>query len=364
MTKIIHLANTDVEFEYAHPSKFSFGRSWSLHPLCLQLQYLPLLYAKADDLVAVTEYPDDAYLSGLKQSGWWPEGLPRMVLLDSSESLEGMCCLSWGPSRQVEAWAAERGIQYAFPPDWNNVRLVNSKAFSFRFSTLSDAALLANEQELVHWLEKTNGPKVIKTCYGLSGLGNRRTDGPKATDALLSFCRKEWANKRPVVGEPWLDRIRDFSTQWKIHQGGYIEWMGATRFEADAHGIYQGTLAGPEELLFGLLEMFLEQHRQYVLKALKEVAAKGFFGSIGFDALLYRDPDNHSTCLYPLVEINGRMTMSLVALLLQKRICPDRVLKLSFNRSGDAFTSLLPDHCHDDKGKLIHFNRRLTAAIL
>ena len=115
MTKIIHLANTDVEFEYAHPSKLSLGRSWSLHPLCLQLQYFPLLYAKADDLVAVTEYPDDAYLSGLKQTGWWPEGLPRMVLLDSSESLEGMRCLSWGLSRQVQAWAAEEEFSMRFP---------------------------------------------------------------------------------------------------------------------------------------------------------------------------------------------------------------------------------------------------------
>lgn len=364
MTKIIHLANTDVEFEYAHPSKLSLRQSWSRHPLCLQLQYLPLLYAKADDFVAVTEFPNDAYLSALKQTGWWSGGLPRMLLLDGPESLEGMRCLSWGPSRQVQAWAAEKGVQYELPPDWDNVCLVNSKAFSFRYTTLPDAALLVNEQDLVQWLRKTKGVKVIKTCYGLSGLGNRRTDGPEATDALLSFCRKEWANKRPVVGEPWLDRILDFSTQWKIDPGGTIEWIGATRFEADAHGIYQGTLAGPEELLFGSLEIFLEQHRQFVQKVLEEIAGKGFFGSVGFDALLYRDPHSHSISLYPLVEINGRMTMSLVALLLQQHICPDRVLKLSFERSGDAFPSLLPDHCHDDKGKLIHFRRRLSCAIL
>ena len=168
-------------------------------------------------------------------------------------------------------------------------------------------------------------------------------------DALLAFCRKEWGKSGR-----WSESPGSTASSISAHSGKYIRGAyrmdGATRFEADAHGIYQGTLAGPEKLLFGSLEMFLEQHRQYVLKALKEVAAKGFFGSIGFDALLYRDPDNHSTCLYPLVEINGRKTMSLVALLLQKRICPDRVLKLSFNRSGDAFTSLLPDHCHDDKG--------------
>lgn len=361
---MIHLANTDVEFEYAHSSGLPLERSWSRHPVCLQLQYLPLLYAAADDFVAVTEFPDDVYLSSLKQTGWWPDGLPQMILLNQGASLKGLQCLSWGHSKQVQAWAEAKGLLYSLPPDWDKVCLVNSKAFSFRYTTLPEAALLANERELVDWLGKTSGPKVVKTCFGLSGMGNRRADGLEPTPELLSMCRKEWGQHRPVIGEPWLDRIFDFSTQWRILPGHVFEFIGATRFETDAYGTYQGTLAGPESLLFGDLEIYLDQHIAYIQKALEDIVDMGFLGNIGFDALVYRDSEKGAACLYPLVEINGRQTMSLVALLLQKRLCPDRVFKLAFQQNTQATPSLLPGGCHDDQGKLIVFRRRLTGEIL
>ena len=359
----IYLANTDVEFEYAHSSGLALERSWSRHPLCLQLQYLPLLYAAADDLVAVTEFPDNAYISSLEQTGWWPEGLPQMILLKQAASLKRLSCFSWGLSKQVQAWAEARGLHYSIP-DWDIICLVNSKAFSFRYTTLPEAALLANERELVHWLGKTSGPKVIKTCFGLSGLGNRRADGLEPTPELLSLCRKEWGQNRPVVGEPWLERIFDFSTQWKILPGHQVEFRGATRFETDAYGTYQGTLAGPENLLFGAWHIYLQQHIAYIQKALEDIVNMGFLGSIGFDALVYRDPEKGAASLYPLVEINGRQTMSLVALLLQKKLCPDQVFRLAFQQNTKATPSLLPDRCHDDQGKLIVFRRRLTGEIL
>ncbi len=68
-----------------------------------------------------------------------------------------------------------------------------------------------------------------------------------------------------------------------------------------------------------------------------DVAKLGFFGFIGADALLYRHLENQSICLYPLVEINGRQTMSLVALRLQKRICPRQILRLAFQHVNSSF---------------------------
>lgn len=364
MTTFVHLANTDVEFEFAHLTNLSIKRAWSLNPVCLQLQYLPLLYANADDLVAVTEYPDEAYLNGLMKTGWWPEGLPCMTLLDGSDAINDLQCLSWGPSLQVQAWAAERGAYYAMPPDWPTVCFVNSKAFSFRFKSIPGVSLLRNEQELRRWLEETKGQKVLKTCYGLSGMGNKRTDHSDATPDVLAFCRKEWVQQRPIIGEPWLDRILDFSTQWKIHPDKRVECLGTTTFETNAHGTYQGTLAGPESILFDSYEVYLHQHKKYVQNALEKVLDLGFFGSIGFDAFLYRHPEDASIHLNALVEINGRQTMSLIALLLQKRVCPDQVLKFSFQKSKQVSPSLLPDHCTNEQGKRIIFHRCLTACVI
>lgn len=363
MTQIVHIANTNVEFECAHPSLHSLELSLSRNSLCLQLQFLPLLYAQPEDLVAVTALPSEDYLIALQQTGWWPCGLPQLALLQDDTPFQRKQCLSWGPSRQVQAWAEARQMDYALP-DWQIARLVNSKAFSYRYTCLSEAALLYSEKALLDWLQAIQGPKVLKTCFGLSGKGNWRIENSIPSPELLTFCRKEWQQKRPILAEPWLDRLYDFSTQWLIHSNGQIEFFGATRFETDAQGTYQGTLAGPEDILFASFNLFLRQHQEVALKALTDIAAMGFFGFIGIDALLYRHSQDQSICLYPVVEINGRQTMSLVALYLQRRICPHQILRFAFQHHASGLTSLLPNQLVNAKKKIIHFRRGLTATIL
>ena len=365
MPQIVHIANTDVEFEFAHSSLQPLEKSWSRHPLCLQLQFLPLLYAQPEDSVAVTTFPNPDYLAALQRTGWWPNGLPQLMLLQTTDPLRGAHCLSWGPSRRVQAWAHMRQMHYDIPSDWQTVRLINSKAFSFRYSRLPEASLLYHEHELIDWLHGIEGVKVIKTCFGLSGQGNRLIDAsyPNAED--LAFCRKEWHQGRPLIAEPWLNRLCDFSTQWFIHPDKQIEGIGAARFDTNSQGIYQGTLAGPEKILFAGYESFLQEHKQLAQQALKEAAALGFFGSVGVDALLYRCGQTESICLYPIVEINGRQTMSLVAMRLQQRLCPNQILRLSFHKDS-LFTSspsLLPQELVNSAGKRIHFKRALIVSI-
>lgn len=359
----VHIANTNVEFEMARPTLEPLEMSLSRHSLCLQLQFLPLLYAQPEEIIAVTALPHQDYLINLEQSGWLPPRLPQLALLKDEKPFQGKSCQSWGPSQQVKAWAESRQMEYACPK-WQVAQLVNSKAFSFRYHCLAEAALLSNEQELKNWMQQIQGPKVLKSCFGLSGQGNWRVDETIPSPELLTFCAKEWQQKRLVLGEPWLDRVYDFSTQWFIHPNQEIEWLGATRFETDANGIYQGTLAGPVTILFDTLKPFLEQHREAVQKALKDMAALGFFGFVGLDALIYRPFHQQPLRLYPLVEINGRQTMSLVALRLQQQKCPDQILRMSFQDHSSHQFSLLPSQLTNAKGKLINFRKKLTVTIL
>ncbi len=243
MSAIIHLANTNMELELVHSSPQSIELSLSRHSLCLQLQFLPILYAQPEDLIAVTALPSQEHLDILRQVGWLEEKGPQFVLLKDYEPFRGKKCFSWGPSLQVQSWAQARQVSYECP-NWKIVQLVNSKAFSFRYSCLPDAALIHHEQQLHDWLQKIQGNKVLKSCFGLSGNGNRIIQENKLSSQVLAFCQKEWWQKRPIVGEPWLDRLLDFSTQWFIHPDRRIEFIGATLFETDDRGVYQGTLAG------------------------------------------------------------------------------------------------------------------------
>ena len=365
MTDIVHIANTQVEMEFAPSSSSSphqpdsLEKNFEKHPLFLQLQYLPLLYADPSDVVAVTEIPDQKYLLTLQETMKRGKNEnPTIIPLSDRSSFQGMSCRSWGASRLVKEWAEERNVHYSIP-DWEIAQLVNSKAFSFRYTHLTHATLISNKEELITWLKDAPRDKVFKTCFGLAGKGNFCFNDTYPSSQLLTFCQREWEQKRPILAEPWCERLEDFSTQWLIHPDQKIEFIGGTRFETDEKGRYQGTLAGPQEQLFASLESFLEEHCQIVQKALSDIAALGFFGNLGIDAFIYRHPETKLPCLNPLVEINGRETMSLVALRLQQRLWPKEIVRLSFQHRDDNYPSLLPEQLKDKKGKLIPFRRKL-----
>lgn len=356
---MIHIANTNIELEFASSPEISLERGIAKNPLCLQLQYLPLLYAQPTDLVAVTALPDDEELHRIERL--LGSKLPALALLNEHSPFQGKNCLSWGASRQVQAWAHPRGVGYEIP-EWEVVQQINSKAFSFRYTTLPQAALLTNENELNAWVFKVAGPKVLKTCFGLAGQGHCHIERDLLSPSVFTYCHREWEKRRPVIGEPWLERIEDFSTQWEIDRDGTVAYIGATRFEADEKGVYRGTSAGPQDILFSKTEKFLQQHLDYVQGVLRDSAGAGFFGPLGFDAFLYRDPIDREIRLNPLVEINARWTMSRVALSLQQKISPGELLHLAFDRADDgALPSFLPSRCRDGKGKEVVFRRKLSA---
>ena len=361
---MIHIANTQVEFEYAASSSLGLEQDLSRYPLCLQLQFLPLLYAPPNDVVAVTTLPPSDYLACLQQTSGWLHGTAQLIPMKATTPFQGTHCVSWGPSQAVLAWAQERNVHYTLPQDWDMIRLVNSKAFSFRYTTLKEASLLTNEQDLLRWLEKIEGPKVLKTCFGLSGRGHRQIRQSSLAPDVLAFCQQEWKEERPLIGEPWLNRVGDFSSQWFIHTEEKIEKIGVTWFETDARGGYQATVAGPEERLFAQWKDFLFQHLEFVQRPLQDMAKMGFFGFIGIDALLYHDERTDRVDLYPIVEINARQTLSLVALRIQQRLCPDKLLRLAFQSTKNGGHSLLPIRLVTSQGKEIRFHKQLTMNIL
>src|SRR5690606_20489751 len=114
---------------------------------------------------------------------------------------------------------------YTAPP-WEVVQEINSKLFSFTHSPkLAFAKLIYNREELLDWVHSTPGPKVLKTLYGTAGRGHLHI---KANQTFV----KQLYNY-PLIGEPWVERVFDFSTQW---EDGKL--LGTTLFENEANGTY------------------------------------------------------------------------------------------------------------------------------
>ena len=277
--KTLHLCNTNYEWELEQDSRLKIKESLLAHPNFLQLQFLPFLYAKPGDGVMVTHFS---------------ENIPKYLNVHLyEEPVEGYDQIeTWGWSQAVEQWSP---LPYAVP---KRLKECAAKPFAFTHSPhLPGAKLLHHERELLEWLDHDPYPKVLKGCFGFAGrrrkILHKRSD---YTEHTLGY---------PLIGEPWVEREMDFSTQWLIDET--IHYLGATVMENTEWGHYSRTYIDRE---IPLLEA-QKKAAQIPLKRLKE---KGFRGNVGIDAFVY---DN---TLHPVVEMNTRKTMGWLALTLGKNI--------------------------------------------
>jgi hypothetical protein len=336
----LHIANTNFEAELAADQPVAVATSIQSHPIFMQLQFLPLIYGEPGDGIAVTHAPHPSFTT------------PHWHLLDEKHFSYDQVT-SWGASRNIAAWAEKKKLSYPMP-DWNVVKLVNSKAFSFAESPkLPGAALLHSMEELEKWEKLTPGPKVLKSCFGVSGKGHLFLP----SEHTKKFAEKEFSAARPVIAEPWVERKLDFSTQWLIHPDQKIEYLGATICISDHRGRYNANKVGDLPFLFGNYFPLLEKHREIVFPILQKMVTEGYFGNVGIDAMIWGNDK-----LHPVVEINARKTMGWIALEILKRRFPKQTIALSY-LTESKLSNLLPNAIVQKNGSLIHFSRKLVVEV-
>jgi hypothetical protein len=235
-------------------------------------------------------------------------------------------------------------------PQLDLVRKVNSKAFSFTHSPkLPGSALLHSEKEVLDWCAAIEGPKVLKACFGFSGRGHLLLPCPP--EQLKRFIAKEFQYNHPIIGEPWVARTLDFSTQWWIDRNQQISYLGETICVNSARGQYLETHVG--DVLHSHVR-FVEEHKESAFPILQKMAAEGYFGNVGIDAMIY----NNDT-LQPIVEINARKTMGYVALKLQQTRFPKQTISLSY-QSASQLANLLPNSLVKQDGSIVKFAKQLV----
>lgn len=301
---ILHLCNAFFEFELAEQLPPSLESAIASDPIFLQLQFLPLAYANERDKIAVSALP---------------EGFPASRFVLFKHPPKDATLSTWGASLLIKQWADRHGLSYDIPP-WDVVKTVNSKAYSFAKSPLPGGRLLHEPETLPPHF-------VLKSCFGTAGRGMIQAGHPKAH----AFCQKEWNQGRPVIAEPWVQRVIDFSTQWEI-TSQEITLLGTTLLETSAAGQYVGNRVGdaPQEALWA---KEIAAHQQFVTPVLRDMQQLGYFGNVGIDAFVYTD--EHGTHLQPIVEINARKTMGWVAVQVQKNKAPDKIVTLGYRASQE-----------------------------
>lgn len=274
-----HICNTFFEKELERPGK-TLTEWMRSHQVISQLQFLPLLYASPTDIILVSDLP--------------PNPDPRLHLIDNPPPISSL--EHWGPSQAISSWAKKHNIPYSIP-NWKIIQEINSKVFSFTHSPkLPNAKLILSQEELDEWIATTPGPKVLKTPFGTAGTGH--------------FHLKENVKRLytyPLIGEPWVERLFDFSTQWD--QG---KLLGVTLFENEPNGTYKGTFAGTID------PIILQEHLNIAEPLVEKIKQMGYSGNLGIDAYVYLW--NGQQRLQPIVEINARKTMSWASLTTSKSL--------------------------------------------
>lgn len=203
-------------------------------------------------------------------------------------------------------------------PPWDIVKMVNSKTFSFSRSPLEGA-------RLIYQGDSFDPNMVLKSCFGTAGRGLIASDSPKAKN----FCQQQWDLNLPVIAEPLVQRTLDFSTQWIISTSGEIAYLGVTICKTTSSGIHISNVAGMDP------PPYVEKQKKVAMEVLQEMADMGYFGEVGFDAMVYNGEK-----LQPIVEINARKTMGSLTLNLQQKHYRGKEIELAYIPSREA--GLLP----------------------
>lgn len=317
---ILHFANTFFEHELEQLKERSLEELLPPASIPLQLQFLPLLYRHPGEKVLVSLLPSESYLYGLSKQGFSTQGIE---CLEHPPSPPFELAL-WGASRAAIQWANLHGGT-VFMPEWDCVREVHSKLFAFMAtSQLPHSRLLQTAEEAEEWISSFSGPKVLKKAFGLAGSGHLRADHALPSEALNLFDTHS-----PLIGEPWVKRLFDFSTQW--HISDTIQYLGATVLDSSDRGMYLGNWAGDEDRLFQHHFRALQEHLDLCRPILKRIRALGFFGHLGIDAFVYEWEGVRY--LRAMSEINARKTMGWAALQIQRLHYPNRLLNLRYEKT-------------------------------
>ncbi len=155
---------------------------------------------------------------------------------------------------------------------------------------------------------------ILKAPLSGSGRGVWRCFGGLSQSAD-GWCARTLAKQGSVMAEPLYDKVCDFAMEFLL-KNGRTTFAGYSVFDTEAMGVYSGSrLACDDDLEQFLTAKIPLAHLQEVKAALLqffETYYTFYDGILGVDMLIFRVVDG-TLCLNPMIEINLRMTMGMVA---------------------------------------------------
>lgn len=199
--------------------------------------------------------------------------------------------------------------------DADLVASLNSKVFSNDLVSARDLAGAACRVRSAADLRAAAAdlPIVLKDPFGVAGLGCLRVTEPRALERLARHLDRQSARGRRIdmLVQPWYPPAHDFSAHFVVGSDGTLTPVGLCETRNDGFA-YQASRPMPEALAQRLARYGYQETVTEIAAAMAEM---GYRGPLCVDSLLARDGT-----LVPVLEINARMSMGLVALSVRRLV--------------------------------------------
>ena len=363
----IYYFNPTCELAVANGS-FSYQPPLLLQEMERDLAILPFVFCSKNDFVLTENPPSVEFRQKMELAGF---DLPQFYSLTDLEafpdgSFDSIYPWGWSPAVHFKLKKLKEKCTDEFKKssifswkDEHHLLYERSTALEFLRNLLNDDSpdwfitkeLIGQKVtscEEIESLLKNHSPLVLKAPMSSSGRGIQIIRNPQ-----LNTQNKQWISgvlkqQNYLVAEPFLEKCTDLSFQFRIISESEIEYLGFSIFETNTNGQYQRTFIHPDLKRFVPDENItayrekIESTAKILCKALrKSVYAIEHRGFLGIDALIFKHEGKLK--LQPCIEINSRMNMGILAMLLEKKIYPDATGKfgLFYGNSGkfDTFAT-------------------------
>jgi hypothetical protein len=187
----------------------------------------------------------------------------------------------------------------------------------------SDIPIVAKSGEEIEALLADWQQMVLKSPWSSSGRGVQMV-----RKSVLDVSRMQWIQsvlraQGVVMVERLFDKIADFSIQFAVTDTE-VKCLGVSRFTTNTNGGYLGNDVGvfPQTDYWLWLEDKLDMLCEAVSETLRAAGVCAVYrGALGVDMMCVRAADGKFR-IHPLVELNLRPTMGLVALELERLLEP------------------------------------------
>jgi len=383
----VYYFNPTCELAVANGS-FSYTPPLLLQEMERDLSVLPFIFASENDFVLTENPPADGFIQRMKEAGF---EMPNFLRLNELEalpdgSISDISPWGWSPAAHFKLknlkekctdefkaspvfhWKSEHQLLFERSTSLNFLAEILANKSLDWFIDQSLTGIVVTKTEEIEMLLNRHLPLVIKAPISSSGRGIqiiRRKDLSASNRHWISGVLKQ---QNYLVAEPFLEKMADLSFQFLIKDNCEIEFLGHSFFETNSNGQYSGTLIHPElETILSAEHIAVFQEKicktvQIIMDALKKsMYAKYHRGYLGVDSLLFMD--HGQLFIQPCIEVNCRLNMGIISLLIEKKIHRDSIGKfgLWYAKSGN-FMDFITAQSHNNP--LTIKNGKVSSGIL